>query len=74
MRVERCVADDMRQAMVKVRQSLGHDALILSNRRVNGQTEIIAAVDDAPPRKRPIRQKTDTPALEKDVLRGQALS
>lgn len=46
MRVERCVADDMRQAMIKVRETLGHDALILSNRRVNGQTEIIAAVDD----------------------------
>lgn len=46
MRVEKYIADDMRQAMAKVRDKLGRDALILSNRRVNGMTEIIAAVED----------------------------
>lgn len=45
MRVERYKADDMRQAMKKVRESMGEDALILSNRRTNGMTEIVAAVD-----------------------------
>ncbi len=45
MKVERYLADDMRQAMKKVRDGMGENALILSNRRINGQTEIVAAVD-----------------------------
>ena len=56
MRVERFLADDMRQAMSRVREKFGSDALILSNRRINGQTEIIAAADDVPVLNKPVRK------------------
>lgn len=45
MKIKRYFAPDMRQAIRKVREEQGPDAAILSNRRVNGGIEIIAAVD-----------------------------
>ena len=45
MKIKRYHAADMRQAIRKVREELGPDAVILSNTRVNGGTEIVAAVD-----------------------------
>ena len=45
MKMKRYLAPDMRQAIRKVREDQGPDAVILSNRRVNGGVEIIAAVD-----------------------------
>ena len=45
MKMKRYFAPDMRQAIRKVREDQGPDAVILSNRRVNGGVEIIAAVD-----------------------------
>lgn len=45
MRIKRYFAPDMRQAIRKVREEQGPDAVILSNRRVNGGIEIIAALD-----------------------------
>jgi len=45
MKIKRYFAPDMRQAIRKVREEQGPDAVILSNRRVNGGIEIIAAVD-----------------------------
>jgi flagellar biosynthesis protein FlhF len=45
MKIKRYFASDMRQAIRKVREEQGPDAVILSNRRVNGGIEIIAAVD-----------------------------
>jgi flagellar biosynthesis protein FlhF len=45
MRVKRFVAADMRSALREVREELGADAVILSNRKVNGQVEILAARD-----------------------------
>lgn len=65
MRVERFLADDMRQAMKKVRENLGSDALILSNRRVNGQTEIIAAAEES-------SEQTVAVDRKADVLRSRS--
>lgn len=45
MKVKRFFASDMRQAIRMVREELGADAVILSNRKVNGGVEIVSAVD-----------------------------
>ena len=45
MKIKRFFARDMRQAIRLVREELGPDAVILSNRRVEGGVEIVSAVD-----------------------------
>lgn len=45
MKIKRYFAADMRQAIRKVREEQGPDAVILSNRKVDGGIEIVAAVD-----------------------------
>lgn len=45
MRVKRFIAEDMRTALREVREELGADAVILSNRKINDQVEILAAMD-----------------------------
>ena len=43
MKVKRFFAPDMRQAMARVREEIGPDAVIVSNRRVAGGVEVVAA-------------------------------
>ncbi len=45
MKIKRFVAQDMRQALRMVRETLGEDAVILSNRTVDGGIELTAAID-----------------------------
>jgi flagellar biosynthesis protein FlhF len=45
MKIKRLCAANIREAMRKVREELGSDAVILSNRRVSDGFEIVAAVD-----------------------------
>jgi len=45
MNIKRFHARDMRSAIRQVRQSMGPDAVILSNRKVDGGVELIAAMD-----------------------------
>lgn len=45
MKIKRYFAADMRQAIRLVREEQGPDAVILSNRKVDGGVEIVAAVD-----------------------------
>ncbi|WP_456417534.1 flagellar biosynthesis protein FlhF [Thiolapillus sp.] len=45
MKMKRYFAPDMRQAIRKVREDQGPNAVILSNRKVTGGVEIIAALD-----------------------------
>ncbi len=45
MKIKRYFARDMRQAIRKVREEQGPDAVILSNRRVEGGVELVVAVD-----------------------------
>lgn len=45
MKLKRFIAQDMRTALRKVSETLGPDAVILSNKRVEGGIEIVAAVD-----------------------------
>lgn len=48
MKIKRFVAQDMRQAIRQVRESLGADAVILSNKAVEGGVELMAAIDFSP--------------------------
>ncbi|RRJ84982.1 flagellar biosynthesis protein FlhF [Aestuariirhabdus litorea] len=50
MNIKRYFASDMRQAMKLVKDDLGDDAAILSQRRVAGGVEVSAAVDASLPR------------------------
>ena len=43
MKVKRFIAEDMRTALREVKEELGPDAVILSNRSVDGQVELLAA-------------------------------
>jgi flagellar biosynthesis protein FlhF len=45
MKIKRFVAQDMRQALRMVREALGEDAVILSNKSVDGGVELTAAID-----------------------------
>ena len=45
MKIKRFQGKDSRSAMTKVREDLGADAMILSNKSVNGQVEIVAALE-----------------------------
>jgi len=45
MKIKRFVAQDMRQALRMVREALGEDAVILSNKTVEDGVELTAAVD-----------------------------
>lgn len=45
MKIKRYFAAEMRQALQMVREQQGPDAVILSNRKVDGGVEIVAAVD-----------------------------
>ncbi len=45
MKLKRYTAPDIKRAMAKVREELGSDAVILSNRKTNDGVEIIAATD-----------------------------
>ncbi len=45
MKINRFFAKDMRQAIQKVREALGPDAVILSNKAVEGGVELVAAID-----------------------------
>jgi flagellar biosynthesis protein FlhF len=45
MKIRRFFASDMRQALRQVREALGSDAVILSNKGVQGGIELVAAID-----------------------------
>ncbi|MFO0453991.1 MAG: flagellar biosynthesis protein FlhF, partial [Pseudomonadota bacterium] len=45
MKIKRFLAGSMREALARVREELGPDAVIISNRRVDAGIELITAVD-----------------------------
>ncbi|SON50185.1 flagellar biosynthesis protein FlhF [Vibrio tapetis] len=56
MKIKRFFAKDMRSALMQVKEELGSEAVIMSNKKVTGGVEIVAAVDGdtaAPAGKRP---------------------
>lgn len=64
MKIKRFVAQDMRQALRMVREALGEDAVILSNKSVEGGVELTAAVDlvTEEPVETPRKQQSARPA------------
>ncbi len=45
MKIKRFFASEMREALRQVKEELGADAVILSNNKVNGGIELVAAID-----------------------------
>jgi flagellar biosynthesis protein FlhF len=60
MKIKRFVAKDMRTALTEVKEFLGPDAIILSNKKVAGGVEIVAAVD---PEAAPAKAKAAEPEV-----------
>ena len=48
MKIKRFFAKDMRTAIAEVKEALGADAVIMSNKKVSGGVEIVAAIDSEP--------------------------
>ena len=59
MKIKRFFAKDMRTAMVEVKEVLGPDAVIMSNKKVVGGIEIVAAVDYQAQQAEANKQKED---------------
>jgi flagellar biosynthesis protein FlhF len=70
MKIKRFHATDVRQALKEVRDTLGADAVILSNNRVDGGVEIVAATDydeskfNRNPQVEPTTAPNDIPPVE----------
>lgn len=74
-KAETFVASDMRQAMALVRQALGNDAMILSTKRVGGQTEIKAVAETVTPAEaRKIQAAPAQPVAEKQAELSPVIS
>ena len=59
MKLKRFVAKDMRQALAKIKEELGAEAVIMSNKRIEGGVEIIAGVEETiTPHSTPIEPST----------------
>ncbi len=79
MKIKRFFAPDMRQAIKMVREELGSDAVILSNKNVEGGVEIVAARDydeqqiqaglQQQEKKKIIREEAKTETFTKPVQR-----
>lgn len=65
MKMKRFFAKDMRTALQDVKAELGANAVIMSNKKVSGGIEIVAAIDmDAQPQRRAPAQAAPTAAPE----------
>ena len=71
--MKRFFAEDMRRALLQVKETLGPDAVIMSNKKVNGGVEIVAAIDgDAESPAAP--QPAPTPAPETESTPANSLA
>ncbi|MCG9737559.1 flagellar biosynthesis protein FlhF [Shewanella insulae] len=67
MKIKRFLAKDMRSALAQVKETLGSDAVIMSNKKVTGGIEIVAAVDYDEP-KPSVAKSSDTAPLSPSFL------
>ena len=65
MKIKRFFAKDMRAALAEVKDILGPDAVIMSNKKVTGGIEIVAAVD--------YQAATEVKALSREAKEGRDL-
>ncbi|MYM59817.1 flagellar biosynthesis protein FlhF [Vibrio sp. OCN044] len=61
MKIKRFFAKDMRTALLQVKHQLGDDAVIMSNKKVAGGIEIVAAVDNETAAARSAAKKASQP-------------
>ncbi|GHG69555.1 flagellar biosynthesis protein FlhF [Alishewanella longhuensis] len=66
MKIKRFVAKDMRSALADVKEFLGPDAIILSNKKVPEGVEIVAAIDAEPAAVKP-RQSAPAKVVAEDI-------
>ncbi|KKO48195.1 flagellar biosynthesis regulator FlhF [Arsukibacterium sp. MJ3] len=71
MKIKRFVAKDMRTALTEVKEFLGPDAIILSNKKVAEGVEIVAAVDPESQAASPVAPAVTTPAGLKQPARNE---
>ena len=67
MKIKRFLAKDMRSALAQVKETLGSDAVIMSNKKVTGGIEIVAAVDYDEP-KPSVAKSSDAASLSPSFL------
>lgn len=75
MEVKRFKAPDMHRALQMVRETLGDDAIILSNKKIPGGIEVAAAYDEsasAPVQNRKVATSKSTLELELDKLQQES--
>ena len=53
MKIRRFVAVDMKTALAQIKEELGADAVIMSNKKIAGGVEIMAAIDYYPSQTQP---------------------
>ncbi|WP_040502913.1 flagellar biosynthesis protein FlhF [Idiomarina xiamenensis] len=64
MKIKRFFAKDMRTALQQVKETLGADAVIMSNKRVNGGVELVAAIDPESRQAQPQQNHDSQPTAE----------
>ena len=75
MKLKRFVAKDMRQALAKIKEELGAEAVIMSNKRIEGGVEIIAGVEETiTPHSTPIEPSTPNTITSKAAKDNGPLS
>lgn len=62
MKIKRFLAKDMRTALAQVKETLGSDAVIMSNKKVTGGIEIVAAVDYDEPKPKVSQSEAAAPS------------
>lgn len=70
MKIKRFFGKDMRSALAQVKDELGPDAVIMSNKRVNGGVEIMAAFEQEPATKAAARAAQQRSAEADAPIRG----
>lgn len=60
MKIKRFFAEDMRRGLQQVKETLGPDAIILSNKKVNGGIELVAAIDPDAQQAQPMAEQAAT--------------
>lgn len=83
MKIKRFFAKDMRTALAEVKETLGPDAVIMSNKKVTGGVEIVAAVDyqsqvpgpkDAPVRRQPNDESVNISSAARQMSRPEPVA
>ena len=70
MKIRRYVAKDMRSALAQIKEELGAEAVIMSNKRIPEGVELMAAVDN---NTQPVAPKVNTKATNDDAQQDDTI-